>query len=455
VFSYQRKKVSLCLALADVALIALAFEIAYQARVHLGLERSFFLSPHRKAILLLVTVLAWLAAAASARLYERLDSAQWARIVRSTLRQCFIGTACLVLFEYFARWDLSRSFLFILFILSVALLTAFRINSGRMIQMFLREFGSPYHIVIVGTSDGAAALASQIVDGSPFRVQVLGVLGDEECKTRLPELLQRQVIDEVIFRVNSDRLSGLEEIFLLCDEEGIRTRVAADFFPHVISRMSLDRFGHAPLLSFSAAPDDDLRLVLKRALDFTIALVGLIVLSPFLAIIALCIRLTSPGPAVFKQLRCGLNGRLFTFYKFRSMVMDAEEMKEQFAHLNQKTTAFKIANDPRLTRLGKWLRKFSIDELPQLVNVLRGDMSLVGPRPAVPDEVERYERWQRRRLRMRPGLTCLWAIRGRDKLDFDTWMRMDLEYIDHWSLLLDCKIFLKSIPGVLTGQGAH
>jgi exopolysaccharide biosynthesis polyprenyl glycosylphosphotransferase len=324
-----------------------------------------------------------------------------------------------------------------------------------MIRLFLREFGSPYHIVIVGTSDGAAALASQIVDGSPFRVQVLGVLGDEECKTRLPELLQRQVIDEVIFRVNSDRLSGLEEIFLLCDEEGIRTRVAADFFPHVISRMSLDRFGQAPLLSFSAAPDDDLRLVLKRALDFIIALAGLIILSPFLAIVALLIRLTSPGPAVFKQLRCGLNGRLFTFYKFRSMVMDAEQMKEQFAHLNQKTTAFKIADDPRLTRLGKWIRKFSIDELPQLVNVLRGDMSLVGPRPAVPDEVEHYERWQRRRLRMRPGLTCLWAIRGRDKLDFDTWMRMDLEYIDHWSLLLDCKIFLKSIPGVLTGQGAH
>jgi exopolysaccharide biosynthesis polyprenyl glycosylphosphotransferase len=259
----------------------------------------------------------------------------------------------------------------------------------------------------------------------------------------------------VIFRVNSDRLSGLEEIFLLCDEEGIRTRVAADFFPHVISRMSLDRFGQAPLLSFSAAPDDDLRLVLKRALDFIIALAGLIILSPFLAIVALLIRLTSPGPAVFKQLRCGLNGRLFTFYKFRSMVMDAEQMKEQFAHLNQKTTAFKIADDPRLTRLGKWIRKFSIDELPQLVNVLRGDMSLVGPRPAVPDEVEHYERWQRRRLRMRPGLTCLWAIRGRDKLDFDTWMRMDLEYIDHWSLLLDCKIFLKSIPGVLTGQGAH
>ena len=151
----------------------------------------------------------------------------------------------------------------------------------------------------------------------------------------------------------------------------------------------------------------------------------------------------------------GLNGRRFKFYKFRSMVYNAEELKNQFTHLNRKTTAFKIPNDPRLTRVGRWLRKFSIDELPQLFNIFRGDMSFVGPRPAIPEEVENYQRWQRRRLRMRPGLTCLWAIHGRDELDFDTWMRMDMEYIDNWSLSLDVKILLKSIPYVLTGRGAH
>jgi lipopolysaccharide/colanic/teichoic acid biosynthesis glycosyltransferase len=150
-----------------------------------------------------------------------------------------------------------------------------------------------------------------------------------------------------------------------------------------------------------------------------------------------------------------LNGRRFLFYKFRSMCADAEKMKADLAHLSTRKTALKIPEDPRLTTVGRYLRKFSIDEWPQLWNVLKGDMSLVGPRPAVPDEVEQYQAWQRRRLRMRPGLTCLWAVSGRDNLDFESWMRMDMQYIDNWSLALDWKIILRTIPRVLTGQGAN
>jgi lipopolysaccharide/colanic/teichoic acid biosynthesis glycosyltransferase len=171
--------------------------------------------------------------------------------------------------------------------------------------------------------------------------------------------------------------------------------------------------------------------------------------------VALAIKLTSPGPAIFQQVRCGLNGRRFVFYKFRSMVANAEALKADLEHLNDKRVAFKIMNDPRQTAVGRYLRKFSIDEWPQLWNVLKGDMSLVGPRPAVPEEVERYQRWQRRRLRMRPGLTCLWALEGRDHLDFETWMRKDMEYIDNWSLSLDWKIIARTIPRVLSGRGAH
>ena len=271
----------------------------------------------------------------------------------------------------------------------------------------------------------------------------------------LPALLRRHVIDEIVFAVESDRLAELEEVFLLCDEEGVRTRVAVDFFPHVNSTVTLERLGPTPLLTFSAAPYDEIRLLVKRLTDFLIAAAGLVVLAPLLLLVALLIRVTSPGPAIFRQVRCGLNGRRFLFYKFRSMCENAEELKPMLAHLSTRETAFKMPHDPRLTWLGRWLRKFSIDEWPQLWNVLRGDMSLVGPRPAVPSEVDTYKRWQRRRLRMRPGLTCLWAVCGRDKVDFETWMKMDMQYIDNWSLALDWKILLRTIPRVLSGRGAN
>jgi exopolysaccharide biosynthesis polyprenyl glycosylphosphotransferase len=271
----------------------------------------------------------------------------------------------------------------------------------------------------------------------------------------LPSFLRQHVVDEIIFAVGSESLAELEEVFLLCDQEGVRTRVAVDFFPHVNSTVSLDRLESTPLLTFTAAPDDEIRLLLKRVTDVAIAAAGLLVLAPFMAAFAALIRLTSPGPAIFTQVRCGLNGRQFRFYKFRSMCENAEQLKPSLAHLNTRQTAFKIPDDPRLTFVGRYLRKFSIDEWPQLWNVLRGDMSLVGPRPAVPSEVETYQRWQRRRLRMRPGLTCLWAVSGRDNVDFDRWMKLDMQYIDNWSLALDWKILLQTIPRVLTGHGAN
>ncbi|HLX43528.1 MAG TPA: sugar transferase, partial [Bryobacteraceae bacterium] len=199
----------------------------------------------------------------------------------------------------------------------------------------------------------------------------------------------------------------------------------------------------------------EIRLLMKRITDVVLAAAALVLLWPVMLAVALVIKLTSPGPAIFRQVRCGLNGRKFVFYKFRSMQENAHEMRESLRHLSERQTAMKIPNDPRLTMIGWWLRKFSIDEWPQLWNVLKGDMSLVGPRPAVPEEVDQYERWQRRRLRMRPGLTCLWAVCGRDAVDFETWMRLDMQYIDSWSLALDWKIILRTIPQVLSGRGAH
>jgi exopolysaccharide biosynthesis polyprenyl glycosylphosphotransferase len=247
----------------------------------------------------------------------------------------------------------------------------------------------------------------------------------------------------------------LESVFLICDEEGVRTSVAVDFFPHVNSTVALEHLGATPVLTFSAAPSDEVRLLVKRSIDIVVSAVAIVILSPLMLLIAGLIRLTSPGPAIFKQVRCGFNGRQFVFYKFRSMCHNAEELKAAVSHLSVRETALKIPHDPRQTFIGRYLRKFSIDEWPQLWNVLRGDMSLVGPRPAVPGEVDLYKRWQRRRLRMRPGLTCLWAIAGRDNLDFETWMRLDLQYIDNWSLGLDLRILLLTIPHVITGNNVN
>ena len=228
---------------------------------------------------------------------------------------------------------------------------------------------------------------------------------------RARSLLRQHVIDEIIFAVGSARLAELEEVFLLCDEEGVRTRVAVDFFPHVNSEVYLERLGFTPLLTFSAAPHDEIRLLVKRAID---------VRAWRRRACRISLRSCSsspwpsgslpPVPAIFRQVRCGLNGRRFSVLQIPLHVRECRLNVEAVAHLSVRNTATKIPDDPRLTPIGRYLRKFSIDEWPQLWNVLRGDMSLVGPRPAVPDEVEQYQRWQRRRLRMRPGLTCLWAL---------------------------------------------
>ena len=268
-------------------------------------------------------------------------------------------------------------------------------------------------------------------------------------------MLVRDVVDEVLVSVPTERLAELGDVFALCNEHGVTTRVAADFIPHLHSEVYFDRLGAIPLLTFSTAPLNEVQLLAKRGMDIAIAASSLALLCVPLGLVAALVKVTSVGPVFFRQRRCGLNGRLFTCLKFRSMVADAESRKKEVQHLNQKDgPAFKVRNDPRLTSIGGFLRRYSIDEWPQFWNVLRGEMALVGPRPAVPSEVARFETWQRRRLRMRPGLTCMWAIRGRDELDFESWMQTDLEYIDNWSLLLDLKNLALTLTVVLTGRNA-
>jgi exopolysaccharide biosynthesis polyprenyl glycosylphosphotransferase len=280
-------------------------------------------------------------------------------------------------------------------------------------------------------------------------VKVLGSIGD------LPSLLRKEVVDEVHFAVSRRTLEKLDEAVRACDEIGATVRIVMGLFGQLNSRPTLELLTGTPLLTLSSAPRDEVALLLKRILDMAISIVALLASSPVLLVSSLLIKLTSPGPIIFRQRRSGMNGRTFTLYKFRTMVRDAEAKRDQLVSKNEMDgPVFKIKNDPRVTRVGRVFRKLSIDELPQLWNVLRGDMSIVGPRPPIPAEVEKYEQWQRRRLSMRPGITCIWQISGRNDVDFRRWMEMDLEYIDNWSLALDLKIILKTIPAVLISRGA-
>jgi exopolysaccharide biosynthesis polyprenyl glycosylphosphotransferase len=470
-FGRHRRKVQCILGLADSVLISLAFLAAYQTRFRLNFHKIvywlFYIDFPIAVLLLIVSILCWLAIGYWFNIYDKLDSAHPSVVIRDTFRQCALGAICLVLAEYMLRFDLSRFFVALFATYAWILLCLFRVNAGRVIGAVHRQFGTAHFVMVVGSSESAHHLGQALEHSSDYGIRLIGFLDEQPGQVhlsqtyeqyplwRLPELLRQHVIDEIIFAVDSDKLREMEKVFLLCDEEGVRTRVVVDFFPHVNSQMYLDRLGTTNLLTFSAAPHDEVRLLLKRITDVVLAAAALVLLLPFMTLIALLIRLTSRGPAIFRQERCGLNGRRFTFYKFRSMCDNAEALKASLMHLNRKSTAFKIPDDPRLTRVGRFLRKFSIDEWPQLWNVLKGDMSLVGPRPAVPEEVAVYQTWQRRRLRMRPGLTCLWAVAGRDSLDFDTWMKMDMQYIDTWSLELDWKIILRTIPRMLTGRGAN
>ena len=456
-------------ALADAGVVWAAFEAAYRTRAILQLEREFFFVTGVKILLLLIAVLAFWGVALWFGDYDELERGARRDRLRRTARQTLGAAAVIVLAQFALRLDISRLFLGLLAAYSFVGLTLFRWNAEPVLGWYRRRFGGEHFLWIVGTGDAARRVGGLIEDAESYGLRLSGFLDGSprvaamqlrneypvRALAELPELLRRHVIDEILFAVPSGELAAMEETFLVCDEEGVRTRVAVDFFPHVHSEMYLERLGDAPMLTFSGAPHDEFRLLAKRLIDLVCAGAALVVLAPLLAAVAIAIKLTSRGPVLFRQERCGLNGRMFTLLKFRSMVRDAEAMKASLADRNERNLVFKIKNDPRLTPLGKWLRKFSIDELPQLWNVIRGDMSLVGPRPAVPEEVEQYERWQRRRLRMRPGLTCLWVVEGRDSVDFERWMELDMRYIDNWSLALDWKIILRTIPQVVTGKGAH
>ncbi len=367
------------------------------------------------------------------------------------------------------KFDPSRAFLGMFAALDFAFLTAIRLAATSVAHHQRKRGYDRIYVLVAGTGKMARQHVQAILQHPEWGFEVKGILSevpklavDEVSGFRvmgsiqdLPEVLKKEVVDEVHFAVSRRTLDRLEDAARVCDEMGITVRVTMGFLRRLNSRPSLEVLEGIPLLTLASAPRDGAALAVKRMFDVGASLILLVVLSPVMAAAALAIKLTSRGPVIFRQKRSGMNGRIFTLYKFRTMVENAEALKGDLIALNEMDgPVFKIRDDPRVTPVGRVLRKLSIDELPQLWNVLRGDMSFVGPRPPIPEEVEKYQRWQRRRLSMRPGITCIWQVSGRNEVDFRRWMEMDLEYIDNWSLALDMKILMKTIPAVLFSRGA-
>ncbi len=312
--------------------------------------------------------------------------------------------------------------------------------------------------VLVGTKSETARIRGEMEVRGANDFDVLAELDlNDSSVEQLVRLLHEHSVNGVILSAKRSYFEQVEAAIRACELEGVEAWLAVDFIKTQISRASIDDFYGQPILVFRSAPEASWEGVLKQLIDFVGAFVLLVLVSWMFVIVALVIKLTSPGPVFFRQQRSGLNGRPFTIFKFRTMATDAEQRQHELAAMNEMTgPVFKMTKDPRVTPVGRILRKFSLDEFPQLFNVVRGDMSLVGPRPLPVDEVKRFnDLAHRRRLSVKPGLTCLWQISGRNNVtDFKDWVRLDLEYIDNWSLWLDLKILWRTVPIVLAGTGA-
>jgi exopolysaccharide biosynthesis polyprenyl glycosylphosphotransferase len=357
--------------------------------------------------------------------------------------------------------DVSRLFLVIIFASQVGLSIVQRRGIRVLLAIARRRGLGIRHLLVLGTGPDARAVAERLEHHPALAHRVVGYLGRPSAS--VPEvlgpldavetILGQAVVDELIAAFAADEVAYLEPVVALCQQTGRRVRVVLRPELAPISGGRVETLAGLEILTIASGPDRVLGLATKRMLDIGIAALALLVLAPILLLVSLAIWLDDRGPILFRQIRVGLHGRPFTMVKFRTMVPDAELKRAELILLNEISgPAFKLAADPRTTRVGRMLRRASIDELPQFWNVLRGQMSIVGPRPPLPDEVAGYDLWHRRRLSMKPGITGLWQVSARLEEEFDRWVELDLNYIDRWSLWLDLKIMARTVPAMLTGR---
>lgn len=474
-FKQHPRLITTGLVLTDVLLINLGFAMAYWLRYRLQWFRAVgeaYYAPFQRYIpfavvlTILLLLIYW-----SAGVYRQRRGSSWFDEVYAILNGTTTGIVFLVFIAYFYR-PLAYSRLIFLYAggFIVALLGLGRLGKAWLWAHIRRQGIGVDRVLIVGAGEIGRTLMRHIVAQPELGYRVVGFVDDDPLRgstdigrfralggiSNLSRMIHQEQADEVLITLPWTYHRKILSIVDQCERERVRARIVPDLFQLSLSRVDVDNIGGVPVIGLREPTIDVRQRVFKRSLDLLAALGGLVLFLPIFVLIALAIKLGSPGPVLFSQRRVGRGGREFMIHKFRSMRQGAEEEKEGLADLNEvRGPVFKIRNDPRLTPVGRLLRRWSLDELPQLLNVLRGEMSLIGPRPPTPAEVADYQDWHMKRLAVRPGMTGLWQVSGRSRLPFDEMALLDIYYVENWSPALDAKILLRTIPKWLSGEGAY
>jgi exopolysaccharide biosynthesis polyprenyl glycosylphosphotransferase len=452
----------------DSVVISLAFFLAFFFK---GMLHEPGESLRKYIVILLLAIPLWCLTLYANGIYLSMRTRSyleilWAITKSAALTFLAMGTAI----YFFKHSQTSRLFLLLFATFSFGFILLEKTAVFMSAHYVRRQGLNTRRILIVGTGKRAQEFIKKVDRHPEWGFEILGAIDDEPGRgvhrvgrlgiigalEDIPRIFHKDAVDEVVFVVPRSRLNSLQDAIHKCETEGVVVTVAVDLFDTLLAKSSVTELDGLPLLHFKTTNAREWELLVKRIFDFMTSGLGILVLAPFFLVTAILIKITSRGPVFFKQARFGLHGRKFTLYKFRTMRTGAHDILSDVTDLDSMTTPeFRHKKTRWITPVGRFLRKFSLDELPQLFNVFIGHMSIVGPRPTVPDEVDKYKTWQRRRFSMKPGITCLWQVNGRNNIAFEDWMKLDLEYLDNWSLWLDAKILFKTIPVVIFGIGAY
>jgi exopolysaccharide biosynthesis polyprenyl glycosylphosphotransferase len=454
------------LAFFDVLISIIAFVLAYYIRV-LTVAKSL-LYTEQYLILGILIIPVWYILLKMVNLDNNQRIKAYSLVLIEYSIVIFIGISILFAFIFiFKLENISRIAILIFGLIDLILLFIVRI----VYYQFLKKktiSGKNTKNVILIADDSSVEFIQKLLDGVQWGYKVFCIISNSEKiirefshqydirndKENIDKLIEKHAVDEIIYCKNEIDTEELKHLIYSCQEIGVTLQIQSSLFNLIASKSHVNYFGEIPVMAFKTTSTDYFALSVKAVTDYIVSALAILFFLPFLIIISIIIKLESKGPILFKQKRVGLRGRMFTMYKFRTMVQNAEQIRKELEDKNEADgPVFKIKKDPRITRFGSFLRKTSLDEFPQFFNVLRGDMSIVGPRPPVKEEVEQYERHQLRRLSMKPGITCIWQVSGRNEISFEEWMKMDLRYIDNWSLKYDLILILKTINTIFKKTG--